>query len=280
MPRPPRYTPELAARVLEELRRGRALCKLCDDAGMPSASTVENWVNDDHQGFAADYRRACALGRASLGRAPAGTPEHAGRILRELSKGRTLIDVCRDQGMPAYRAVRDWVANDRHGFAARYRQALRTGGARWARPTRYAADIAELVLEGLCDGRPLEAVCSDPGMPTAAAVRAWVKQDRDGLAARYQCARRLGCETLGDQMLTVADGRDDWIELRGPHGEIRTILDPERIRRRERQVKVRYGRLLRLLRHVDGEQFAKRQPEGTVIAPMQDIEDCNESGTE
>jgi hypothetical protein len=260
---PSRYTAEIAERMLAELRRGRGLRDVCSDAGMPSARTVHKWVNDDHQGFAAEYRRARETGRAALGRAPPCTPERAARILRELSKGRTLIGICRDAGMPAYATVRNWVSHDRHGFTAPYRKALRAGGARWARPTRYAADIADCILDELCDGRTLEAVCGDPGMPTPTAVRLWVKQDRDGFATRYQTARWIGCDTLGDQMISIADGRDDWITRRGADGATETILDPDRIRRRWLQVKVRYWQLSRMLRHVDGDRFAKREPGST-----------------
>jgi hypothetical protein len=246
MPATARYTPDLAERVLREVRHGRPLREACSGAGMPSARTVYNWVNDNHQGFAAEYRQA-----REAGRAPAFTPERAARILRELAKGRTPIDVCRDPDMPPYGTVRDWVRYDRHGFAAFYRQALRAGGARWARPTRYAADIADWIVEGLCEGRTLEAVCSDPAMPTAAAVRRWVREDRDGFAARYRRARLIGCDMLGEQMIDIADSRDDWIERRRADGTIETILDPQRIRRRRLQVRARYAQLSRLLRHID-----------------------------
>jgi terminase small subunit-like protein len=187
VPRPSRYTAELAERVLHQLRAGRPLRLLCGDAGMPSARTVQGWVNDDRHGFAAAYLRARETG---LGHPPGYSAETADRILEELRRGRTLIDVCRDHGMPLCATVRDWVRHDRHGFAAPYRAALRAGGARWARPTRYAEVIADCILDGLGEGRTLEAICADPDMPTAAAVRRWVTEDRDGLRrATGRCAR-------------------------------------------------------------------------------------------
>jgi transposase-like protein len=51
------------------------------------------------------------------------TAEIAQRILRELTRGRSLRAVCRDQGMPPHSTVRQWVSDDREGFATRYRQA-------------------------------------------------------------------------------------------------------------------------------------------------------------
>lgn len=53
MPRPPRYTAELAERVLHQLRAGRSLRQMCNEPGMPSARTVQGWVNGDLHGFAA-----------------------------------------------------------------------------------------------------------------------------------------------------------------------------------------------------------------------------------
>jgi hypothetical protein len=40
----PRYAPELAQQVLDELGAGRSLARICGDDGMPSVSTVQKWV--------------------------------------------------------------------------------------------------------------------------------------------------------------------------------------------------------------------------------------------
>jgi hypothetical protein len=257
MPRPPRYTAELAERVLHQLRAGRPLRLLCGDPGMPSARTVQGWVNDDHHGFAAAYRRARETG---LGYPPGYSAETAERILRELRRGRTLIDVCRGDGMPLYATVRDWARHDRHGFAASYRAALRAGGKRWARPTRYARDIAHFILEGLCEGRTLEAVCADPDMPTPAAVRLWVMEDRDGFAARYRTARELGCDMLADQMIDSADDRSGiWMARERKDGTIEWVIDRKHVRRARLRCDVFRWLLSRRLRDTYGSRNAKRE---------------------
>lgn len=51
----------------------------------------------------------------------------AGRICAELATGRTLRDVCRDDGMPPESTVRRWVMDDREGFAAQYARAREIG---------------------------------------------------------------------------------------------------------------------------------------------------------
>jgi hypothetical protein len=60
-------------------------------------------------------------------RPTAYTAEIADRILDGLADGRTLLDVCDDEGMPAARTVRRWGINDVEGFAARVREAREIG---------------------------------------------------------------------------------------------------------------------------------------------------------
>jgi hypothetical protein len=257
MARPQRYTAELAERVLHQLRAGRPLRLLCGDAGMPSARTVHAWINDGRHGFAAAYRRARETG---LGHPPGYSAETADRILNELRRGRTLIDVCRDDGMPLYATVRDWVRRDRHGFAVPYRKALRAGGARWARPTRYARGIADCILHGLGEGRTLEAICADAGMPTAAAVRLWVTEDRDGFAARYWTMREAGCDMLADQLIDSADDRSGiWMARARKDGTTEWVVDREHLRRARLRCDVFRWLLSRRLRDTYGSRDAKRE---------------------
>src|SRR4051812_28489208 len=59
-------------------------------------------------------------------------------------------------------------------------------------PTLYTAEIADRIIEGLRDGRPLSAICRDEGMPGNVTVMNWVHRDREGFAARYHEARDKG----------------------------------------------------------------------------------------
>lgn len=56
--RPPRYSPELASKVLARLAEGESLTAICRDPKMPSRTTVTAWVVDDVDGFADGYARA------------------------------------------------------------------------------------------------------------------------------------------------------------------------------------------------------------------------------
>jgi terminase small subunit-like protein len=82
--------------------------------------------------------------------------------------------------MPKYGTVRDWVTDDRQGFAARYRRAPETGNAKRGRPTLYTAEIADLILDGLGDGRTLTDVCDEPCMPSRGTVRLRERENREG----------------------------------------------------------------------------------------------------
>jgi hypothetical protein len=114
--------------VLQGLLNGRPLRDICLDDGMPAASTVRLWVSVDRDGFADRYRRARATGQPPRGGHPTVyTADLAQRLLLQLGCGRTLTDVCRDDGMPCHATVRNWVLDDREGFAKRYFAARRFG---------------------------------------------------------------------------------------------------------------------------------------------------------
>lgn len=66
MGRPSLYTPEVAALICERLSQGEALATICEDEGMPAASTVRSWIRDDLNGFAALSTRAYSLGYDAL----------------------------------------------------------------------------------------------------------------------------------------------------------------------------------------------------------------------
>jgi hypothetical protein len=238
--RRPVHTAELAERILGQLSGGLSLRAVCRDPGMPALNTVLKWVSDDREGFAARYRQAQKIGNAGRGRPSLCTAEITDRILEELSNGRRIGEICGDPGMPSTAAVRQWAIEDRAGFASRYRRAKETGGAGTGRPTLYAPELADLILDELAGGRTLAGVCRDPGMPVAGTVRLWVIENREGFAARYTMARQFGDEIMADQIVDIADDRrHDWILRRKPNGETEMMLDPQRIRRARLRVMAR-----------------------------------------
>lgn len=64
---------------------------------------------------------------AEHGRPTDFTAEVAATICAELAKGRSLRDVCSDEGMPHESTVRAWALEDREGFSTQYARAREIG---------------------------------------------------------------------------------------------------------------------------------------------------------
>jgi hypothetical protein len=259
------YTAEIADHILRELRAGRSLHEICRDGSMPHRETVANWVTQDRDGFAARYREARLIGHGSSG-SVGYTAETADRILEQLMSGRGLVDICGDPDMPDQTTINCWVATDREGFAARYRSARQVGRLSRAE-VAYTPETANLVLDELMAGRTLEDICADPDMPSAASVRRWVRDDREGFAARYREAREVGCQVIGDQMLRIVDDRrNDWITWRREDGTMARMLDPQRVNRALARVKTRRWLLSRMLPKQFGDRPDARQETSSDMA--------------
>ena len=124
------------------------------------------------------------------------TTELADYILREVERGRSLHDVCRDDGLPAYCTVLGWTARIRE-FATRYDRARAIGNPRHGGETLYTAELADRILAGLAGGRTLHDICLDDDMPSCRTVYHWVSEDHEGFTARYYQARDAGRCTMG-----------------------------------------------------------------------------------
>lgn len=120
--RPTVYTAEIAEKILQELRGGRAVRDICGDDGMPAYSTLLRWMVADPAGFAAQYKQVRQHGGRTV-----YNEVIAECILEELMTGRTLRAICREAGIVPESTVRQWVADDREGFAARYSRARELG---------------------------------------------------------------------------------------------------------------------------------------------------------
>jgi hypothetical protein len=145
---------------------------------------------------------------------------------------------------------------ERDAAAAGRRHRLERRG----RPTAaYSTQIAERVLDGLADGRTLLDVCDDEGMPTSRTVHSWVSEDREGFAARYHRAREIGCHTIADEILAIADdSRNDWVLRRAeagqPDGPVEVIFDHEHVRRCRLRIDARRWLLSKILPKTYGDR--------------------------
>ena len=75
--------------------------------------------------------------------------------------------------------------------------------------TRYSVALADKLCRRISEGTPLrQAVREIEGAPPEATVRGWVRDNREGFAAKYESARRLQADAWADELVLLAN-RDD-----------------------------------------------------------------------
>jgi hypothetical protein len=72
------------------------------------------------------------------------------------------------------------------------------------RPSLYTPETVERICDRLADGDSLKAICRDPGMPSERAVLTWAAT-RPEFRRQYDFAREVGRETIGHDVLAIAD---------------------------------------------------------------------------
>jgi hypothetical protein len=236
--------------------QGRVLIDICAEPDMPCETTVRKWLADDIEGFAARYSEAREIGGPLVRHATRYTPEIADKIVGEITSGRTLVDLCREPGMPPQTTIRQWVADNREDFSERYKRAQEIGRALNGGPFLYSPELADRVIGELMEGRTLINVCADPGMPSKGTVLLWVRRDRDGFAARYKEAREIGSQIMVDELVEIGDdGRRDHIRRCKESGETEVVVDHENIRRSELRCENRRWILTRAMPRIYGDRL-------------------------
>jgi terminase small subunit-like protein len=105
-------------------------------------------------------------------------------------------------------------------------------------------------------GRTLTDICRDPDMPHVRSVHNWIAEDRDGFAKRYKKARDIGCDTMADDMVDIADDRSyDWIVRTNKDGTTEAMLDPERVSKARLRFEARRWRLSKMLPRTYGDRL-------------------------
>jgi hypothetical protein len=183
-----------------------------------------------------------------MSRASRYTSAIADYIVAQLLAGGSLTAICADPGMPPRRTIEQWVHDDRDGFGTRFRAARKVAGANGGGPTVYTPELADRILDGLMQGRSLAAVCRDPGMPTPSTVRNWAEEDREGFAMRYKLAREIGCETMADEIIDIADNCPTMvIERRRRDGTIKLVAVRGNVAIARLRIEARQWRLSKML---------------------------------
>jgi len=117
----------------------------------------------------------------------------------------------------------------------------------------YKQEIADLICEQLAEGKSLNAICKQDGMPAESSVREWAKDDREGFAAKYARAREIGYERLADEILSIADEVE--IEAKYDGDDVRLDLSATGVARNRLRVDTRKWMLSKMLPKVYGDKL-------------------------
>lgn len=88
-------------------------------------------------------------------------------------------------------------------------------GRNGGKPATYTKAIADEICDRVSQGESLDRICQDPRMPTATAVRLWVKNGREPFTSEYTRARELGYQVIAEDILEFGLG-----DVRGPDGYV------------------------------------------------------------
>lgn len=87
------------------------------------------------------------------------------------------------------------------------------------RPTDYSEEIADTICLQLAEGRSLNLICHDEGMPDKSTVFRWLYRHVE-FRDKYRAAREAQTFCVEDELGEIADdGRNDWMEKHNQRGE-------------------------------------------------------------
>jgi hypothetical protein len=141
------------------------------------------------------------------------------------------------------------------------------------RPSLYTREISDKICEGIANGRTLNQICREPGMPARPTVMAWVLGDVDGISDRYARARDLMLEHWAEEVIDIAeDGTNDWVEKQYKSG-VQVVLDREHVSRSDLRINSRRWLLSKLKPEKYGERVTvKNEGNGDVEAEPESVQ--------
>lgn len=75
------------------------------------------------------------------------------------------------------------------------------------------------VCEELKNGRSLESICAEPGMPHITTLLAWVEDDPQGIGLQYARARKIGYALLAEEIIKLSDKTHEWVDVQETDAE-------------------------------------------------------------
>lgn len=126
-------------------------------------------------------------------------------ICERIAQGESLMEICRDEDMPARCTVQAW-RRRRPAFRERLAEAFGRGrhNPRGGRRAVWHPQVAALILERVAEGMTVPQACDLPGLPCQTTVYAWLARDPEFLAA-YRRARLCQAHRRFDQVWEIAE---------------------------------------------------------------------------
>lgn len=170
------YQKHTGAIILKRLAKGETLASICQDAHIPSRTTVYKWLRDNPD-FLIKYRNT-----------QKGDTSFMSPFVR-----------VRARALGADTADK---THDEKTHAAKSR----------GRPSEFNQVIADLIIEMLLEGQSMRSICALEDMPSKATVFRWMKHSPK-FRADYELAKQYDADWLIDEIKDIADdSASDWID--------------------------------------------------------------------
>ncbi len=115
------------------------------------------------------------------------------------------------------------------------------------RPSKYSKKIADEICESLMEGESLRSVSARKGFPDKSTIFRWLAKYSE-FCDQYEKAKWIGADYLFEELLEIADdSRNDYIEVEGKNGEVKTILNRQNIVRAKLRIDTRKWTLSKLI---------------------------------
>lgn len=133
------------------------------------------------------------------------SPALATAIVQRVTAGESLMEVCREAGMPNRASVKRWM-RERPEFAGRMRHAAWASrqAAKGGRRSGYHPAVAAYICQRIVEGSSLAWICQEDGMPAVTTVFNWLKRHPEFEEA-YAKAREIQGQLKFDQVWDVAE---------------------------------------------------------------------------
>lgn len=106
------------------------------------------------------------------------------------------------------------------------------------RPSTFSQELADVICDGLVEGKSLRRICAGEGMPSASTVCRWLGNSA-AFREQYARAREAQADALFDEILDIADDSRNDVKIVGREGEEYEVCNTEFVQRARLRVDAR-----------------------------------------